>query len=92
MIGFLFGFVELGERLGLDALYVASEGRFVAIVPEHQAQATLSALRTQAVSAEPVRIGRVHSRRPCGAVQLRSAYGTLRPLDPGGAEQLPRIC
>lgn len=80
------------ELIGLDTLYVACEGRFVAVVPEDQAEATLLALATRTVSAQPKVVGRVHSKSPVGAVRIRSPFGTVRPLDVGGAEQLPRIC
>lgn len=80
------------ELIGLDAIYVACEGRFVAVVPEWQAQATLLALCARTVSAQPKVVGRVRSKSPVGAVQIRSAFGTVRPLDVAGAEQLPRIC
>ena len=47
------------ELLGLDPLYVANEGRMLAIVPERQAEAALAALRGVAVSSDSVRIGQV---------------------------------
>jgi hydrogenase expression/formation protein HypE len=83
---------DLCELLGLDPIYVACEGRFVAFVPEHAVDSALVALRGCAVSAGAKVVGRVHSVGATGNVQIRSPYGTRRPLDGHGAEQLPRIC
>ncbi len=79
------------ELLGLDALYVANEGRFVAFVPEAQAEAALALLRAHPVSAGAVRIGRVDERGRA-RVTLRGALGVSRILDMPSGEQLPRIC
>ncbi len=72
------------EFLGLDPLYVANEGRFVAFVPEAEADRALAALPTGAV-----RIGEV---RDGVGVILRSRIGGLRVVDMLSGEQLPRIC
>ena len=79
------------ELLGLDPLYVANEGRFVAIVPESQAEAALAVMRRHAVSGRAVRIGTVTDRR-APPVLLRTVLGTHRILDLLSGEQLPRIC
>jgi len=79
------------ELLGLDPLYVANEGRFVAFVPEHDAERALEVLRSDAVSAQAVRAGNVHSDSP-GIVTVRSRIGGHRVLDMLSGEQLPRIC
>ncbi|MDW8310740.1 MAG: AIR synthase-related protein, partial [Verrucomicrobiales bacterium] len=79
------------EILGLDALHVANEGRFVAFVPESQADAALAILRAHPVSAGATRIGRVTERSE-PLVTLRSAIGAPRVLDMPSGEQLPRIC
>jgi len=79
------------EILGLDPLYVANEGRFVAFVPEGHADRALDALRSRAVSAGAVRIGSVRED-PAGLVTLRSRIGGNRVLDMLSGEQLPRIC
>ncbi|MEK7409448.1 MAG: hydrogenase expression/formation protein HypE [Acidobacteriota bacterium] len=74
------------EILGLDPLYVANEGRFVAFVPEAQAEAALAALGRRAV-----RIGTVLDD-PSAVVILHSRIGGHRVLDLLSGEQLPRIC
>jgi hydrogenase expression/formation protein HypE len=79
------------EILGLDPLYVANEGCFVAFVPGRDANRALEALHSHPVSAGAVRIGRVHEDRS-GLVTLRSCIGGTRVLDMISGEQLPRIC
>ena len=79
------------EILGLDPLYVANEGRFIAIVPAAQEQVALAALRGVTVSAGAVRIGSVVDAHP-GTVVLSSRIGGNRVLDMLSGEQLPRIC
>jgi hydrogenase expression/formation protein HypE len=79
------------EILGLDPLYLANEGRFVAFVPATQADRALQILRSHPVSATAVRIGAV-SESPAALVTLQSRIGTKRILDMHSGEQLPRIC
>ena len=79
------------ELLGLDPLYVANEGRFVAMVPESQAETTLAVMRRHAVSGQAARIGTVTDRH-APPVVLRTVLGTHRILDLLSGEQLPRIC
>lgn len=79
------------ELLGLDPLYVANEGRFVAFVPERGADHALEILRSQTVSAGAVRAGTVHEGSS-GIVTLQSRVGGHRVLDMLSGEQLPRIC
>jgi hydrogenase expression/formation protein HypE len=79
------------EILGLDPLYVANEGRFVAFVPEREADRALKVLAQVPVSAGAVRIGAVEEG-PAGTVVLRSRVGGNRVLDLLSGEQLPRIC
>lgn len=79
------------EILGLDPLYLANEGRFVAVVPADQADAALAALRAQPHGAGAVVIGRVGDGL-AGRVTLRTAFGSLRIVDMLVGEQLPRIC
>jgi hydrogenase expression/formation protein HypE len=74
------------ELLGLDPLYVACEGRMVAIVPEALVSRALEAMGKAAV-----RIGTV-LRGPAGTVLLRTTMGSTRLLDLLSGEQLPRIC
>jgi hydrogenase expression/formation protein HypE len=79
------------EILGLDPLYVANEGRFVAFVPEAQAARAVLVLGGVPVSAGAVRIGEV-TAAPRGLVTLTSRIGGNRVLDMLSGEQLPRIC
>jgi hydrogenase expression/formation protein HypE len=79
------------ELLGLDPLYVANEGRFVAMVAEPQAEAALAVMRRHAVSGHAARIGTV-TERHAPPVVLRTVVGTHRILDLLSGEQLPRIC
>ncbi|MCS7044014.1 MAG: hydrogenase expression/formation protein HypE [Bryobacteraceae bacterium] len=73
------------ELLGLDPLYVANEGRFVAFVAEGDGGRAAALLPGGTV------IGRV--KKPgAGAVTLRSVIGATRMLDLLSGEQLPRIC
>jgi hydrogenase expression/formation protein HypE len=79
------------EILGLDPLYLANEGRFIAIVPEHATASALEILNSHAVSSGAVRIGQV-LEKPAGLVTMKSRLGTERILDMLSGEQLPRIC
>jgi hydrogenase expression/formation protein HypE len=78
------------EILGLDPLFVANEGRFVAFVPESQAERALSLLRHDALSAGAAVIGGVE--KGGALVTTRTAIGTTSVLDLPSGEQLPRIC
>jgi hydrogenase expression/formation protein HypE len=79
------------EILGLDPLYLANEGRFVAFVPKHQAERAIQILRKFPVSGEAVRIGGVVDGL-AGLVTLKTRLGTERVVDMLSGEQLPRIC
>lgn len=80
------------EIFGLDPLYVANEGRFLAIVPEADADRALEVLRATGPSdTEPAVIGRVEDAAR-GGVVLRTVTGVERPIDMLSGEQLPRIC
>ncbi len=79
------------EILGFDPMYVANEGRFVAFVPESQAEAALEVLRRHPVSAGACVAGHVLDGQP-GLVVVASLLGTTRILDMLSGEQLPRIC
>ena len=79
------------EMLGLDPLYVANEGRFIALVPPDQAEQALALLRQDPQGAGAVRIGSVLNESP-GLLTLRSEIGSTRVLDMLSGEQLPRIC
>jgi hydrogenase expression/formation protein HypE len=78
------------ELLGLDPLYVANEGRFVALVDPGDAERALDVLRKHAVSAGARCIGQVRAGR--AEVVVRTALGSSRVLDMLVGAQLPRIC
>lgn len=79
------------ELLGLDPLYVANEGRFVAMVPVQQAKAAQAVMRRHNAANLAAHIGMVTDRDP-PLVVLRTVIGTHRVLDLLSGEQLPRIC
>lgn len=79
------------EILGLDPLYVACEGRLIAVVePEHEATA-LALIRQSPFGNEAKTIGRIASEHPSRVV-MRSSVGGRRIVDKLAGEQLPRIC
>lgn len=77
------------EVLGLDALHIACEGRFVAVVPERDKERALEILKGQNRSASMV--GRVTDGE-AGLVTLQTPIGGRRILDMPAGELLPRIC
>jgi hydrogenase expression/formation protein HypE len=79
------------EMLGLDPLYVANEGVFVAFLPASLADDAVTALRNHPLGRDACRIGRVVDDHP-GMVVMRSALGGTRIVDMLPGDQLPRIC
>ncbi|MBC8209767.1 MAG: hydrogenase expression/formation protein HypE [Gammaproteobacteria bacterium] len=79
------------EILGLDALYLANEGKVIALVPAAQAQAILAAMRAHPTGKDSVIIGEVVAE-PAGRVILTTGFGGDRIVDMLVGEQLPRIC
>ena len=79
------------ELLGLDPLYVANEGKLIAIVAPEAADAILQAMRRHPFGREAQIIGTVKQQNP-GLVTMRMALGTTRIVDMLAADQLPRIC
>ena len=79
------------EFLGLDPLYVANEGKLIAICPEEEAQAVLEAMRTDPRGKEAAIVGRV-TEDNAGYVEMVTTVGGRRAVDWLNAEQLPRIC
>jgi hydrogenase expression/formation protein HypE len=79
------------EMLGLDPLYVANEGKLVAIVASSAAQAALQALRSHPLGKDAAIIGRVTEDYP-RMVVMRTPFGTTRIVDMLAGDQLPRIC
>ncbi len=79
------------EILGLDPLYVANEGKVLAIVPPDRSQDVLSAMKSHPLGRGARCIGEVVSNDP-GRVFLRTRIGGHRLVDMLRGEQLPRIC
>lgn len=80
------------EVLGLDPLYVACEGRFVAFVARDHAERALALLAARPDTRLAAHIGTVGAPDPSGLVTLRTLAGGERVLDLLSGEQLPRIC
>lgn len=79
------------ELLGLDPLYVANEGRFMAVVPAAAAAQALAVLRAMPGCAQAALAGRV-GPGTSGRVRLRTRLGTQRHIAMLSGSQLPRIC
>ena len=79
------------ELLGLDPLYVANEGKLIAIVAPECADALLQAMRRHPLGKDAQLIGTVKQENP-GLVTMRTTLGTTRIVDMLAADQLPRIC
>lgn len=79
------------ELLGLDPLYVANEGRMIAVVPAEATDRALEILRRHPAAPQPVVIGSITRNHP-GMVELRSPLGGGRIVDLLSGEQMPRIC
>jgi hydrogenase expression/formation protein HypE len=79
------------ELLGIDPLYVACEGRFVAVVPSDQVDDALTALHSHPQGIEAAVIGQIGADPP-GLVLLRTAFGGTRIVDMLVGDPLPRIC
>ncbi|MCC7253170.1 MAG: hydrogenase expression/formation protein HypE [Hyphomicrobium sp.] len=79
------------EILGLDPLYLANEGKIVAIVPPDEADAAIQALRSHPFGQEAAVIGEVKNGEP-GRVVMSTVFGGTRIVDMLVGDQLPRIC
>ncbi|HPE02106.1 MAG TPA: hydrogenase expression/formation protein HypE [Burkholderiaceae bacterium] len=79
------------EFLGLDPLYVANEGKLVAICPPESAAALLAVMRAHPLGTAAALIGSVHADEH-HFVQMETAFGGRRVVDWLTGEQLPRIC
>jgi len=79
------------EILGLDPLYLANEGKIVAVVPPEQAQQAIAAMREHPLGRAASIIGRVMSGEP-GRVTMQTIFGGSRIVDMLVGEQMPRIC
>ncbi len=81
----------LCEFLGLDPLYVANEGKLLAICPAAAASTLLAAMRAHPLGREAALIGEVVTDSH-GFVEMETVFGGHRLLDWLSGEQLPRIC
>ncbi len=79
------------ELLGMDPLYVANEGKLVAIVPGGLADTVLAVMRDHPLGRDAAAIGQVVDRHP-GMVVARTGIGSARIVSVQIGEQLPRIC
>jgi len=79
------------EMLGLDPLYVASEGKLIAVVPPEDAQRLVAVMRTHPLGRDAAKIGEVVAEH-AGMVTMRSLVGGERVVSLLSGEQLPRIC
>jgi hydrogenase expression/formation protein HypE len=79
------------EMLGLDPLYVANEGKLVAVVAPEIADRVLAAMKNHPLGAESCVIGEVVEQH-AGMVLMKTGVGGTRVVDVLFGEQLPRIC
>jgi hydrogenase expression/formation protein HypE len=79
------------ELLGIDPMYVACEGRLVAVVDGAEADRALAAMRGHPLGAGAAIIGHV-ADDPAGIVLLKTAFGGTRIVDLLVGDPLPRIC
>ena len=79
------------ELLGIDPMYVANEGVFVAFVAPEAADAALVALREVDGCERAAEIGEVKTEPP-GMVLVNTAFGGRRVMDQLVGDPLPRIC
>jgi hydrogenase expression/formation protein HypE len=81
----------LCELLGFDPLYIANEGKLIAVVSPDHADDLLAVLRADALGKDACIIGEV-AAAPAGRVMLQTRIGGTRIVDMLTGEQLPRIC
>jgi hydrogenase expression/formation protein HypE len=79
------------EILGFDPLYVANEGKLIAMVPPSASEAVLETMRSHPLGRDAVRLGIVRREHP-GHVVVRTSIGGSRILERPYGELLPRIC
>lgn len=79
------------ELLGMDALYVANEGKMLAVLPEAEADTALDVLHRHPLGKDAAIIGRVVAEHR-GMLTMRTILGATRVVDMQVGEQLPRIC
>lgn len=79
------------EMLGLDPLYVANEGKLMAVAPAEDAESLLATIREHPLGRHGAIVGEVVADHP-GMVTMRTAVGGERIVTQLAGEQLPRIC
>lgn len=79
------------EILGLDPLYVANEGKLIAVVARSEVHALIAAMRAHPLGRDAAIIGEVIAEHP-GLVTMKSVAGGERVVPMLTGEQLPRIC
>ena len=79
------------ELLGLDPLYVANEGKLIAICPQEHAEAILKTMRSHPLGENAAIIGEVIADEH-GFITMQTGFGGSRIVDWLAGEQLPRIC
>jgi hydrogenase expression/formation protein HypE len=79
------------ELLGLDPLYIANEGKLVAVVPAPDTAAVLTAMKKHKYGKDAAVIGEVVAAHP-GKVVMKTVLGASRIVDVPVGELLPRIC
>ena len=79
------------EILGLDPLYVANEGKLVAVMAPEVADAVVARMKENPYGRDACIIGEVRAE-PQGIVAMRTGFGGTRIVDMLTGEQLPRIC
>ncbi|MGH9902717.1 MAG: HypE family hydrogenase expression/formation protein, partial [Pyrinomonadaceae bacterium] len=79
------------EILGLDPLYVANEGKLVAVVAAGIAEQLVSRMKDNPYGRDACIVGEVKAE-PQGIVAMRTGFGGTRIVDMLAGEQLPRIC
>ena len=79
------------EMLGLDPIYIANEGKLVAIVPAEDAESILDIMRSNRYGAKTAIIGEATTEH-LGRVVMKTSLGTSRIIDMLVGDPLPRIC
>jgi hydrogenase expression/formation protein HypE len=79
------------EILGFDPLYVANEGKLIAITPSNVAEPILDAIKKSNIGEDAAIIGEV-TDTPIGKVLMKTSFGSTRVVDVLSGEMLPRIC
>ena len=79
------------ELMGFDPLYIANEGKLVAVVAPGDADAVLEAMRLNEYGGEAMIVGEITDERR-GRVVMETRLGTSRMIEMSSGELLPRIC